>query len=159
MISLHTSPLDQPGTGDAGGMNVYVHELSKRLAQRDLEVEIYTRATSSGLPPVVEASAGVRVHHVPAGPYEGLSKDELPAQLCNFARHLLRAEAGHEQGWFDLIHSHYSLSGQVGALVRDRWSVPLVPPMHTMAKVNNAQLAEGDTPEPHARLVGEDQVV
>ncbi len=159
MISLHTSPLDLPGTGDAGGMNVYVLELSKRLAQRDLEVEIYTRATASALPAVVEAAPGVRVHHVLAGPYEGLDKGELPAQLCVFARHLLRAEAGHELGWFDLIHSHYWLSGQVGALLRDRWAVPLAHSMHTMAKVKNALLAEGDTPEPPARLLGEQQVV
>src|SRR4051812_23276167 len=159
MTSLHTSPLDQPGTGDAGGMNVYVLELSKRLAQRNLEVEIYTRATSSALPPTVEAAPGVRVHHVPAGPYEGLVKDELPGQLCVFARHLLRAEAGHEKGWFDLIHSHYWLSGQVGALLRDRWTVPLAHTMHTMAKVKNQLLAEGDTPEPAARVIGEEQVV
>lgn len=159
MISVHTSPLDQPGTGDAGGMNVYVLELSKRLAQRNLEVEIYTRATSSALPPTVEVAPGVRVHNVPAGPYEGLAKDELPAQLCVFARHLLRAEAGHERGWFDLIHSHYWLSGQVGALLRDRWTVPLVHTMHTMAKVKNQLLAEGDMPEPSARVLGEEQVV
>jgi D-inositol-3-phosphate glycosyltransferase len=159
MISLHTSPLDQPGTGDAGGMNVYVLELSKRLARRNLEVEIYARATSSALPPTIEAAPGVRVHHVPAGPYEGLLKEELPGQLCVFARHLLRAEAGHERGWFDLIHSHYWLSGQVGALLRDRWTVPLVHTMHTMAKVKNQLLAEGDTPEPIARVIGEEQVV
>ncbi len=159
MISLHTSPLDQPGTGDAGGMNVYVLELSKRLADRNLAVEIYTRATTSALPPVVEAAPGVRVHHVAAGPYEGLVKDELPSQLCTFARHLLLTEAGHEHGWFDLVHSHYWLSGQVGALLRDRWTVPLAHTMHTMAKVKNQLLAEGDTPEPLARLLGEEQVV
>ena len=159
MISLHTSPLDQPGTGDAGGMNVYVLELSKRLAQRGVEVEIYTRATSSALPPTVEAAPGVRVHHVMAGPFEGLDKSELPGQLCMFARDLLRAEAGHERGHFDLIHSHYWLSGQVGALLRDRWSVPLVHTMHTMAKVKNTLLAEGDAPEPPARVLGEEQVV
>jgi D-inositol-3-phosphate glycosyltransferase len=159
MISLHTSPLDQPGTGDAGGMNVYVLELSKRLAQRGLEVEIYTRATSSTLPAVVEVVPGVRMHHVNAGPFEGLRKEELPGQLCTFARELLRAEAGHEQGWFDLIHSHYWLSGQVGALVRDRWGVPLAHTMHTMAKVKNESLADGDTPEPAARVLGEEQVV
>jgi D-inositol-3-phosphate glycosyltransferase len=159
MISLHTSPLDQPGTGDAGGMNVYVLELSRRLAERNLEVEIYTRATSSALPPIVEAAPGVRVHHVLAGPFEGLAKDELPGQLCTFARDLLRAEAGHEQGWFDLIHSHYWLSGQVGALLKDRWSVPLAHTMHTMAKVKNESLADGDTPEPAVRVIGEEQVV
>jgi D-inositol-3-phosphate glycosyltransferase len=159
MISLHTSPLDQPGTGDAGGMNVYVLELSKRLADRNVAVEIFTRATSSALPPVVEAAPGVHVHHVHAGPFEGLRKEDLPPQLCSFAREVLRAEAGHEQGWYDLVHSHYWLSGQVGALVRDRWSVPMAHSMHTMAKVKNEMLAEGDTPEPRARVIGEEQVV
>ncbi len=159
MISLHTSPLDQPGTGDAGGMNVYVVELSKRLAARDIEVEIYTRATSSALPPSVEAFPGVTVHHVHAGPFEGLTKDELPGQMCVFAREVLRAEAHHDQGWYDVIHSHYWLSGQVGALVRDRWSVPLAHTMHTMAKVKNESLATGDKPEPDGRVIGEEQVV
>ncbi len=159
MISLHTSPLDQPGTGDAGGMNVYVLELAKRLAARDVEVEVFTRATSSQLPPVVEAVPGVHVHHVHAGPFDGLRKEDLPPQLCAFAREVLRAEAGHEQGWYDLVHSHYWLSGQVGALVRDRWSVPLAHSMHTMAKVKNEMLAEGDTPEPMTRVIGEEQVV
>jgi D-inositol-3-phosphate glycosyltransferase len=159
MISVHTSPLDQPGTGDAGGMNVYVVELAKRLAARNLAVELYTRATSSSLPPTVEAFPGVTVHHVHAGPFEGLSKAELPGQLCTFAREVLRAEAGHDQGWYDLVHSHYWLSGQVGALVRDRWSVPLAHTMHTMAKVKNESLAVGDSPEPAVRVIGEEQVV
>ena len=159
MISLHTSPLDQPGTGDAGGMNVYVLELARRLAARDVEVDVFTRATSSALPPVAEVSDGIRVHHIPAGPYEGLTKGELPAQLCAFAREVLRTEANHAQGYYDLVHSHYWLSGQVGALARDRWGVPLVHTMHTMAKVKNSALALGDTPEPLARLIGEEQVV
>ncbi|MGZ5417800.1 MAG: D-inositol-3-phosphate glycosyltransferase [Nocardioides sp.] len=159
MISLHTSPLDQPGTGDAGGMNVYVVELSKRLAARNIAVEIYTRATSSRLPQTVEAYDGVLVHHVHAGPFEGLSKAQLPGQMCVFAREVLRAEARHDQGWYDVIHSHYWLSGQVGALVRDRWGVPLAHSMHTMAKVKNELLAEGDTPEPEERVIGEEQVV
>jgi len=159
MISLHTSPLDQPGTGDAGGMNVYVIELSKRLAERNIEVEIYTRATSSELPSLVEAAPGVQVRHVHAGPFEGLTKGELPGQLCVFAREVLRAEARHDQGWYDLVHSHYWLSGQVGALARDRWGVPLAHSMHTMAKVKNEALAEGDIPEPMARVIGEEQVV
>ena len=159
MISLHTSPLDQPGTGDAGGMNVYVLELARRLAARDVEVDVFTRATGSALAPVVDVSDGVRVHHVPAGPYEGMAKNELPAQLCAFAREVLRAEAYRSPGYYDLVHSHYWLSGQVGALARDRWGVPLVHTMHTMAKVKNAALAAGDTPEPMSRLIGEEQVV
>ncbi|MFF1817042.1 D-inositol-3-phosphate glycosyltransferase [Kribbella sp. NPDC058245] len=159
MISLHTSPLDQPGTGDAGGMNVYVVELSKQLAELGIEVDVFTRATTSALPPRVELLPGVTVRNVAAGPYEGLTKNELPAQLCTFARAVLRAEAIHEPGWYDVIHSHYWLSGQVGLLARDRWAIPLVHTMHTMAKVKNASLAEGDVPEPPARLIGEEQVV
>ncbi len=159
MISLHTSPLDQPGTGDAGGMNVYVIELARRLAREGIEVDVFTRATSSALPPEVEDSPGVTVRHVVAGPFEGLTKGELPGQMCVFAREVLRTEASLPAGHYDLIHSHYWLSGQVGALARDRWGVPLVHSMHTMAKVKNAALAEGDTPEPAVRVIGEEQVV
>ena len=159
MISVHTSPLDQPGTGDAGGLNVYVVEVAKRLAARGIEVDIFTRATRSALEPVVPHSDGVTVRHIHAGPFEGLTKDELPGQLCVFAREVLRAEAGQPLGHYDVVHSHYWLSGQVGALARDRWGVPLVHSMHTMAKVKNDALAEGDTPEPVARIIGEQQVV
>ncbi|WP_239460166.1 D-inositol-3-phosphate glycosyltransferase [Nocardioides daejeonensis] len=159
MISLHTSPLDQPGTGDAGGMNVYVLELSRRLAGRGIEVDIFTRATSSRLDPVVRVDDGILVRHVAAGPFEGLSKAELPGQMCVFAREVLRTEAGLLPGHYDAVHSHYWLSGQVGALARDRWGVPLVHSMHTMAKVKNEALAHGDTPEPAARVLGEEQVV
>ncbi|HYH33572.1 MAG TPA: D-inositol-3-phosphate glycosyltransferase [Nocardioides sp.] len=159
MISLHTSPLDQPGTGDAGGMNVYVVELAKRLANRGVEVDIFTRATGSELPTSVLAADGVLVRHITAGPFEGLAKSELPGQLCVFAREVLRAEAVQPVGHYDAVHSHYWLSGQVGALARDRWGVPLIHSMHTMAKVKNAALADGDSPEPEGRIIGEEQVV
>ncbi len=159
MLSLHTSPLEQPGIGDAGGMNVYVVELSRRLAAMGVEVEVFTRAVSSDLPPVVEFAPGCVVRHVSAGPLEPLAKAELPAQLCAFTAAVLRAEAAREPGWYDLIHSHYWLSGQVGWLAKERWGVPLVHTMHTMARVKNASLAEGDAPEPSARVIGEAQVV
>jgi D-inositol-3-phosphate glycosyltransferase len=158
-ISLHTSPLDQPGTGDAGGMNVYVVALARRLAELGTEVDIFTRATSSEAPPTVPLAPGVLVRHVIAGPFEGLEKADLPAQLCAFTSGLLRVEASHEPGHYDLIHSHYWLSGQVGWLAKERWGVPLVHTMHTMAKVKNAALADGDAPEPTARQIGEEQVV
>ncbi|MDN5743908.1 MAG: D-inositol-3-phosphate glycosyltransferase [Nocardioidaceae bacterium] len=159
MVSLHTSPLDQPGVGDAGGMNVYVLEVARRLANSGVAVEIFTRSTSSHLDPVVEVSGGITVHHVHAGPFEGLTKEQLPGQLCVFAREVLRTEAAQPAGYFDIVHSHYWLSGQVGALARDRWGVPLVHSMHTMAKVKNEALAVGDTPEPEQRVIGEEQVV
>lgn len=159
MISLHTSPLDQPGTGDAGGLNVYVTEVARELASRGVEVDIFTRATRSDQPARMAAAPGVNVRHILAGPFEGLSKDALPAQLCTFAREVLRAEAEQQPAHYDIVHSHYWLSGQVGALARDRWGVPLVHTMHTMAKVKNALLAQGDCPEPEARIIGEEQVV
>nr|WP_041295486.1 D-inositol-3-phosphate glycosyltransferase [Isoptericola variabilis] len=159
MLSVHTSPLDQPGTGDAGGMNVYVLELSRALARRGAEVEIYTRATSSAQPKVVDAEPGIRVVHVAAGPFEGLDKNDLPGQLCAFTAGVLRAEAHRPPGWYDVVHSHYWLSGQVGWLSAERWDVPLVHTMHTMAKVKNAALAPGDSPEPVGRVIGEEQVV
>jgi D-inositol-3-phosphate glycosyltransferase len=158
-ISVHTSPLDQPGTGDAGGMNVYIVEVARRLARAGVEVEIFTRATSSDTPRTVELAPGVWVRHVVAGPFEGLAKEDLPAQLCAFTHGVLRAEAERVPGWYDLVHSHYWLSGQVGWLARDRWGVPLVHSAHTLAKVKNAQLATGDRPEPHTRIIGETQVV
>jgi len=158
-LSVHTSPLEQPGAGDAGGMNVYVVEVSRRLAERGIAVDVFTRATSGDLPPVVEMSPGVTVRHVTAGPFEGLGKQELPAQLCAFTAAVMREEAQHEPGHFDVVHSHYWLSGQVGWLARDRWGVPLVHSAHTLAKVKNAALAAGDEPEPRARVIGEEQVV
>ncbi|BBA99215.1 putative glycosyltransferase [Actinacidiphila reveromycinica] len=159
MLSVHTSPLHQPGTGDAGGMNVYIVELARRLAEQNVEVEIFTRATTGDAPAVVELAPGVLVRHVDAGPYEGLAKEDLPAQLCAFTHGVMQAWAGHRPGHYDLVHSHYWLSGHVGWLAAERWGVPLVHAMHTMAKVKNAALADDDCPEPTARVIGETQVV
>jgi D-inositol-3-phosphate glycosyltransferase len=159
VLSVHTSPLAQPGIGDAGGMNVYVLQTALHLARRGVKVEIFTRATASTDPPIVRVAPGVLVRNVVAGPFEGLDKYDLPTQLCAFAAGVLRAEAAHEPGYYDIVHSHYWLSGQVGWLARDRWAVPLVHTAHTLAAVKNAALADGDTPEPPLRTVGEQQVV
>jgi len=159
VLSVHTSPLAQPGTGDAGGMNVYILQTALEMARRGVAVEIFTRATSSADPPTVHVAPGVLVRNVVAGPFEGLDKYDLPTQLCAFTAGVLRAEANHEPGYYDIVHSHYWLSGQVGWLARDRWAVPLVHTAHTLAAVKNAALADGDTPEPPLRAVGEQQVV
>lgn len=159
MVSVHTSPLAQPGTGDAGGMNVYVLESARRLARRGIAVDIFTRQTSASDPPVVEVEPGVLVRHIAAGPYEGLDKEDLPGQLCAFAAGMMRVAAHSPEGHYDLVHSHYWLSGQVGWLASDRWDVPLVHTMHTMARVKNLHRAEGDALEPRGREIGEAQVV
>src|SRR6202041_1807968 len=154
-VSVHTSPLEQPGTGDAGGLNVYVVEVAKRLAALGVEIEVFTRAVSRDAPPVTELSPGVLVRHVVAGPFEELDKADLPAQLCPFTLEVLRAEAAHAPGRYGLIHAHYWLSGQVGAVAKERWGVPLVQTMHTLGKVKNAALAAGDVAEPEVRIRGE----
>ena len=158
-VSVHTSPLEQPGTGDAGGLNVYVVEVAKRLAERGVEVDIFSRAVSRDQPQVAELAPGVLVRHLPAGPFEDLDKSELPGQLCQFTFELLRTEAAHAPGRYDLVHGHYWLSGQVGAVAKERWGVPLVQSMHTLGKVKNAALARGDAAEPEVRLRGEAEVV
>jgi D-inositol-3-phosphate glycosyltransferase len=158
-ISLHTSPLDQPGTGDAGGLNVYVVETAKQLARRNVEVEIFTRAVCPDSPPAVELAPGVLVRNVVAGPFEELDKNSLPSQICPFTFGVLRTEASFEPGRYDLLHAHYWLSGQVAAVAAERWGVPLVQSMHTLGKVKNLALASGDCAEPAARIRGEDEVV
>src|SRR5260370_1908399 len=153
-VGVHTSPLEQPGTGDAGGMNVYVVEVAKRLAARGVEVDIFTRAVSRDVPPVAELAPGVLVRHLAAGPFEDLDKADLPGQLCHFTFEVLRAEAAYAPGRYDIVHGHYWLSGQVGAVAKERWGVPFVQSMHTLARVKNAALAAGDTAEPAARIRG-----
>lgn len=158
VLSVHTSPLEQPGIADAGGLNVYVVETARRLARRGVAVEIFTRAQASHVPPCVELAPGVAVRHVPAGPFGGLSTRELPSQLCAFGAGLLRAEAGHEPGWYDVIHSHYWLSGHVGLTASDRWAVPLVHSSHTLAKVKNALRGPREAAEPAVRIRGEERI-
>ncbi|MGD0606814.1 MAG: glycosyltransferase [Streptosporangiaceae bacterium] len=140
-ISLHTSPLDQPGTGDAGGLNVYVVEVARQLARRGVEVEIFTRAVCPDAPPAVELAPG------------------LPAQICPFTFGVLRTEADFAPGRYDLLHAHYWLSGQVAAVAAERWGVPLIQSMHTLGKVKNLALASGDRAEPAARIRGEGEVI
>mgnify|MGYP000119541929 CR=1 FL=1 len=159
ILSVHSSPLHQPGTGDSGGMNVYIAETAKVLARHNIEIEIFTRATSIDEADITELAPGVTVRHIQAGPFEGLLKEDLPAQLCAVTAGVLRAEAAKNIGYYDLIHSHYWLSGQVGWIAQERWNVPLVHTMHTMARVKNLQMSNDDRPEPAIREIGEEQVV
>ena len=156
---LHTSPLEQAGIGDAGGMNVYVVESAKRIADSGVAVDIYTRANKSGLPEKVEIADGVTVRHLEAGPYDGITKDELPSQICALMSSFMHQEARLSPNYYDVIHSHYWISGQLGWLISERLGIPLVHTMHTMAKVKNLSLAEGEKPEPQTRAIGEEQVV
>ncbi len=158
MISMHTSPLEQPGSGDAGGMNVYVLNTARHLARQGVEVDIYTRATRPSQGEVVEVGDRLRVINIVAGPYEGLDKEALPTQLAAFAGGIMLYVKC--QGLtYDLIHSHYWLSGQVGWVLRDLWEVPLVHTAHTLAAVKNAYRSADVSAESEARRICEQQLV
>ena len=158
-LMVHTSPLEQAGMGDAGGMNIYVVENSIKMASAGVEVDIFTRADKTGLADAVEIARGVTVHHLEAGPIGALTKEELPTQIGALTHAFMEHQSGKPNDYYDIIHSHYWISGQLGWMISERTGVPLVHTMHTMAKVKNQALAEGDTPEPLIRALGEEQIV
>ncbi len=154
-LMVHTSPLDQPGIGDAGGMNIYVLESAQRMAAMGVSVDIFTRRTDSSQPDIVEISPGVRVRHFECG-HGNLTKEQLPAHISGLSKEFLRIlKTDH----YDVIHSHYWISGKVAMPAAKELGIPLVHTMHTMARVKNLNLAEGETPEPMIRVQGETQVV
>ena len=156
---VHSSPLEQAGTGDAGGMNVYVVESAQKIAAHGVEVDIYTRRTSDDFPEVVNISDGVNVRFLEAGPHAPLTKEELPTQVSALTHDFMRQIRALPDNYYKLIHSHYWISGQLGWNVRDAAHLPLVHTMHTMALVKNQALAEGESPEPNVRAYGEEQIV
>ena len=158
VISMHTSPIEQPGVGDAGGMNVYIRSTSLELGALGYEVDIFTRATRSSQGKIVQLASNVRLINIIAGPYEGLSKEELLTQMVAFTSGIIEF-AQCEKVSYSLIHSHYWMSGQVGWLLRDLWRVPQVHTAHTLALVKNSALATGDRPEPESRRICEQQIV
>ncbi len=157
VLSVHSSPLAPPGVGDSGGMNVYVRAVARELTRHGVASDLYTRAASPDDPPVVELEPGVRLMHLQAGPLEPVPKQVLPRFLCAFLCSLVRS--GERYGPYDVLHSHYWLSGWVARLARERWDAPVVHSFHTLGRVKNATLAEGDRPEPPSRLAGEERVV
>jgi D-inositol-3-phosphate glycosyltransferase len=158
-LMVHSSPLDQAGIGDAGGMNVYVVETAKKMAQAGVSVDIFTRANHPNLPASVEIADGVNVKHLVAGPFDGLSKEELPSQLGALTSAFMNYQKQLPSDYYSLLHSHYWISGQLGWMVSERTGIPLIHTMHTTAKVKNLNLAIDEKPEPQTRAIGEEQVV
>ena len=158
-LSLHTSPMEQPGSGDAGGMNVYVRGLASALAATGVEVEVFTRSTSAEQPAVEHPDPGVCVHNVISGPPRKLPKEELPGLLHSMVAEIERIRQRQPHGRYDVIHSHYWVSGVAGLELSNLWGVPLVHTMHTMAKVKNLLLHSGEKPEPRRREDGEHRIV
>jgi D-inositol-3-phosphate glycosyltransferase len=151
VLSLHTSPLVQPGHGDAGGMNVYIRELVSSLAQAGADATVYVRRWTDDLPDVVEVEPGFRVVHVDAGPV-GLAKEALPDVVDEFTKvvhdHLAAAPV-------DIIHANYWLSGVAGHRLKHELDLPLVTTFHTLARVK----AETGDPEPQRRIDAESDVI
>ena len=154
MISMHTSPLATPGVGDAGGLNVYVAELARRLGERGIKVDVFTRRNAPDVPDIVDVHEHTRVISLKAGPAEHVAKEALPALIDEFCTQLETRLDDH-----DLIHSHYWLSGEVGLQIKRVHGLPMVHTMHTMARVKNSNLGAGQSAEPDVRQRGEAAIV
>jgi D-inositol-3-phosphate glycosyltransferase len=163
VLSLHTSPLAQPGTGDGGGMNVYVRELTSALARSGVACDVFTRAWSGDLPPVVDVEPGLRVHHVPAGPLGVLPKESLPGVVDEFTAGVLArmadAPAAGEQPYTS-VHANYWLSGLSGHVIKHELNLPLVCTFHTLDRVKAESMPEEvEADMPHQRAEAEASII
>jgi D-inositol-3-phosphate glycosyltransferase len=163
VLSMHTSPLAQPGTGDGGGMNVYVRELSSALARAGVECDVYTRASAPNLPERVVLEPGLVVHHVQAGPLAPIAKGQLHHVASEFADAVharmvaLEADGGVPP---DAIHANYWLSGIAGHILKHRLDLPLVSTFHTLDRVKaTAAPEEFDPADPDRRARAEAEII
>ena len=157
VLSYHSSPLSEPGSGNAGGMTVYVRQLADALERTGVHTDIFTRAASSGSR-VQQISPGVRVVSIEAGPPFPVPKETLDRYVDDFATGV-RAFSVMQRVSYDVVHSHYWQSGLAGKAIARAWGVPLVHSQHTLAQVKNSLLAPGDDPEPQNRLDGEAAII
>ena len=168
VLSLHTSPLAQPGTGDGGGMNVYVRELTAALARSGVTCDVFTRAWSDGLPEIVDVEPGLRVHHVPAGPLRAVPKESLPGVVEDFTAGVLERMAAapasrtdHGGGLpYTSVHANYWLSGLSGHVIKHELNLPLVCTFHTLDRVKAESMPEEvEADMPHRRAEAEASVI
>ena len=152
VISLHTSPLAQPGSGDSGGMNVYVREMSSALSHAGVECTTYTRRTRDDQPDVVQVEPGHRVVHIDAGAHD-LAKEDLPSILGEFGDRVLEHLRGDSPA--DVVHANYFLSGLVAHRIKHELDIPFVSTFHTLAKVKS----EGGDAESEWRHRSEDEII
>ena len=168
ILSLHTSPLAQPGTGDSGGMNVYVRELAAAVARSGADCDVFTRAWSPELPAVIDVEPGLRVHHVPAGPLEPMAKESLPEVVPEFTDRVLGAMTSptglrlsdEEGGPFEAVHANYWLSGLAGHTIKHELDLPLMCTFHTLDRVKaEAGPEEVEADMPHRRAEAEAAII
>ena len=166
VLSLHTSPLAQPGTGDGGGMNVYVRELSSALARTGVVCDVFTRAWSDDLPATVSIEPGFRVHHVSAGPPAPWPRRTCPtwstSSPTGCSRRCRRSErlGTDEDLPFDAVHANYWLSGLAGHTIKHQLNLPLVSTFHTLDRVKaEASPEEVEADAPHQRAEAEAAII
>ncbi len=160
MLSVHTCPLATLGGKETGGMNVYVRDLSRELTQRGHRVDVYTRSQDPNIPRVDETGLGrgARVIHLPAGPEQPYSKHQVYDHLPEFVDGVL-AQAERDGICYDVLHSHYWLSGVVARELRARWRAPIVHMFHTLGKMKNAVAQRAEEQEPLRRIEVENGIV
>lgn len=157
-LSMHTSPLLQPGTGDAGGMNVYIDGLARTMAARGVAVDVYTRRTGPEQPDEVAVAPGYRVFHVDAGPAEPMAIRPMAIYVTEFAEAVV-ARVDLDGHLPDIIHSHYWLSGWAGLLVKRKLGVPLANSFHTLGRVKDLFKRDDEPPESLLRIAAEAEVI
>ena len=157
-ISMHTSPLAMPGVGNAGGMNVYLDRMARTLTERGIDVTVFTRRTSDDQPGVVEVERGYRVVHVVAGPVDVLPIGDLVGHVRTFA-HGVMSWIEDRSVTFDVVHSHYWLSGRTGVRIKRALDIPLANSFHTLGKVKDAARGPREAPSSAERLLTEEEVI
>ncbi len=157
-ISMHTCPLRSPGAGDAGGMNVYIHELGLTMAERGIDVTVFTRRADSGTPELTEVRPGYSVVHVTAGPHTDIPIAAMPQHVGEFTEGTLK--------WIDaadlrpdVIHTHYWLSGWSGVVLKEALGVPLANSFHTLGRVKDLTRRADEAPSSLMRTLTEEEVV
>lgn len=153
-LSFHTCPLIPPGTGDAGGMNVYIDELATAMVSHGIDVDVFTRRTGIEDLGIVEAPGGYRVVHITAGPPEKLGKVDSARYVAEFADAVVATGSS-----YDLVHSHYWLSGWAGLLVKRSLGVPLANSFHTLGRVKDQNRRADEPPESLLRIAAEHDVL
>ena len=148
-VSMHTSPADLPGSGDAGGMNVVEYHQAFALARLGHRVDLITRRSDPAQPDVVDLSDAVRLLHLPGGPPAKLAKSLIDAHIEEFSAALARLAP------YDIVHSHHWMSGVAALPVARAWGAPHVQSFHSVAALPGSALSEGEPPESPARVPGE----
>lgn len=157
-LSIHTSPLARPGSGDAGGMNVYMHELARTMARRGVEVDVFTRRLDPDSPAEVEVAPGYRVITIDAGPPGPIPAGDPGEIVGRFAEGVI-TKALRCRVRYDVIHSHYWLSGWAGLLLHEVLGVPLAISFHTLGRVKDARRRAGEASAGLLRIAAETDLI